>query len=321
MTDFELFLAIGVPILALLLLVGIVFVLALRYVFRRVFYSPPDHKEDPYDLFENEKYAPRKEDMMPLIEELLAYPYEEVSIQSHDGLTLYARYYQVKEGADVDIMCHGYRGSAIRDFCGGARFARAMEHNILLIDQRAMGKSEGTAITFGILERYDVLGWANYIAERFGKECKIYLYGISMGAATVVMCRTLPLPENVVGIFADCPYDTPYNIIERVATGQGFPKNATMRFVCLAAKLLGKFNLKEYDCIRAMTEESRLPVYLVHGSGDTFVPSYMSEHIHNANPEYSHLLLVENADHGMSYMTSPEEYRDFVRAFVSEGEK
>lgn len=321
MTEIELLAWIGGGTLALLLLLGAGCYFALRYVYRRVFYSPPDHKEDPFDLFENEKYASRKGEMLPLIEELLSYPYEEVKITSRDGLTLYARYYQVREGAPVDIMCHGYRGSAIRDFCGGARFARAMAHNILLIDQRAMGKSEGNTITFGIEERYDVLGWVNYITERFGKETKIYLYGISMGAATVVMCRTLPLPENVVAIFADCPYDTPYNIIERVACSQGFPKNATMRFVCLAARLFGKFNLLETDCVRAMREEGRLPVYLVHGVADTFVPSYMSERIHQANTEKSHLLLIEGADHGMAFMTCPERYREFVRAFVSEGEK
>ena len=63
------------------------------------------------------------------------------------------------------------------------------------------------------------------------------------------------------------------------------------------------------------------PVYLVHGTGDTFVPSYMSERIHEANKEGSHLLLVEGADHGMSFMTCPERYKEFVGAFVHEGEK
>ena len=316
MTTPQILLLIGICVLSLVAVLGVAFALALRYVFRRVFYSPPDHKEDPYDLFENEKYAPRKAEMTPLIEELLSYPYEQVSIRSHDGLTLYARYYHICDGAPVDIMCHGYRGSAIRDFCGGARFSRNMGHNILLIDQRAMGKSEGTAITFGILERHDVLGWANYITERFGEQQKIYLYGISMGAATVVMCRALPLPKNVVGIFADCPYDTPYNIIEKVACSQGFPKGATMRFVCLAAKLLGKFDLLESDCIRAVQGESKIPLYLVHGTGDTFVPSYMSENIHNSNPDASRLLLIDGADHGMAYMTDPERYRAFVGELV-----
>ena len=321
MNELQIFLCIFIPILAVLFLIGVLMYFALRYVYRRVFYSPPDHVEDPFDLFEDEKYASAQEGMMPLIEELMAYPYEDVSIRSHDGLTLHARYYQVKEGSPVDIMCHGYRGSALRNFCGVARFSRAMEHNILLIDQRAMGKSEGITITFGILERYDVLGWANYVTDRFGKETKIYLYGISMGAATVVMCRALPLPENVVGIFADCPYDTPYHIIEKVATGQGFPKKATMRLICLAARLLGKFDLTESDCIRAMRSESKIPVYLVHGSGDTFIPSFMSENIHEANREDSHLLLIEGADHGMSFMTSPEKYKEYVGAFVREGEQ
>lgn len=305
--------ALGAAILVALLFFG-----ALYYIYRRTFYSVPG-EGDPFEVFEHSPYREHKDGMVAMMNELLAHPFEQVTITSHDGLTLSARYYHVADGAPVDIQCHGYRGAAVRDFCGGARLSRELGHNILLIDERASGKSEGRTTTFGIKERYDVLAWANYIAQRFGEDTKIYLYGISMGAATVVMTRTLPLPRGVVGIFADCPYDKPYNIIKKVAGGLGYPVGPTMKLMCLAAKIFGKFNLTEYDCIRAMQDESALPVYLVHGKADGFVPALMSESIYNANPASAKLLLIDGADHGMSFVTDPERYRAFVDAFVKEG--
>ena len=301
-----------------LALVTLLFFGALYYIYRRTFYCVPG-EGDPLEVFEHEPYLSHREGMMRMINELLAHPFEEVTIRSHDGITLYARYYHVADGAPVDIQCHGYRGSAIRDFCGGAHLSRELGHNILLIDERASGKSEGHTTTFGIKERYDVLAWANYVAERFGEDTKIYLYGISMGAATVVMCRTLPLPRGVVGIFADCPYDKPYNIIKKVVGTLGYPVEATMKLMCLAAKVFGKFDLEEYDCLRAMREESALPVYLVHGTADDFVPSSMSHNIYKENPEQAKLLLIEGADHGMSFVTDPPRYRAYVNEFLEGG--
>ena len=139
-----------------------------------------------------------------------------------------------------------------------------------------------------------------------------------MGAATVVMSRTLPLARGVVGIFADCPYDTPYNIIKKVVGTLGYPAGPTMRLMCLGAKIFGKFDLTEYDCIRAVKEESAIPVYLVHGKADDFVPAAMSENIYIENPEAVKLLLIDGADHGMSFITDPERYRAFVDAFLKE---
>ena len=72
-----------------------------------------------------------------------------------------------------------------------------MGHNLLLIDERAHGRSEGRTITFGIQERWDVESWARFAVERFGADVQIILYGVSMGAATVLMAAGLDLPENV----------------------------------------------------------------------------------------------------------------------------
>lgn len=80
------------------------------------------------------------------------------------------------------------------------------------MDQRAHGDSEGHTITFGVRERMDCLLWCRYAVEHFGTDCEIWLNGVSMGASTVLMASNLPLPPQVKGIIADCPYDSPRGI-------------------------------------------------------------------------------------------------------------
>lgn len=134
-----------------------------------------------------------------------------------------AQYYAGRPGAPVQIMMHGYKSGAERDFCGGAQIAVQGGYHVLLVDQRAHGKSEGRCLTFGIQERYDCRAWVNYAVGRFGADTKILLYGVSMGAATVLMAGGLNLPRNVVGIVADCGYSSPAAIIRKVIRDQHLP--------------------------------------------------------------------------------------------------
>ena len=60
-----------------------------------------------------------------------------------DGLKLGGRYYHVRYEAPFVIQIHGYRGTAVRDFCGGNKFARESGYNSIVIDQRVHGESEG----------------------------------------------------------------------------------------------------------------------------------------------------------------------------------
>lgn len=63
-----------------------------------------------------------------------------------------------------------------------------------MVDERAHGKSEGKVITFGIRERCDCKLWAEYAVKRYGENKDIFLAGVSMGAASVMMASNLGLP-------------------------------------------------------------------------------------------------------------------------------
>ena len=194
----------------------LIFFIICYVCYRMAFYVSPKENKDPHILLDGEQYLALKDETLALVDSALKIPYEDVYTSSHDGLRLHGRYYEVKKGAPVEIMIHGYRSIAMRDFCGALQFTLEAGHNVLVVDQRAHGESEVHCLAFGVLERYDCLAWANFVCEKFGADTKIVLVGVSMGAATVLMASDLDLPENVVGIISDSSYSSPKAIIRKV---------------------------------------------------------------------------------------------------------
>jgi fermentation-respiration switch protein FrsA (DUF1100 family) len=171
-------------------------------------------------------------------------------------------------------------------------------------------------ITFGIRERYDCLTWANYATQRFGSNTPIFLTGISMGAATVLMASDLPLPKNVVGIIADCPYSSPAAIIRKVCGEMGFPPTLAFPFVRLGAYLFG--GLRFGNCsAEDSVARSDLPILLIHGEADNFVPCEMSHKIHAACKGRHEIHTFQDAEHGLSYLQDTPRYEQTVYAFVN----
>ena len=298
-------------ILLAILLAG--FLYALHYGYKLAFqYTDP--LESPFDYKDNDQTRKCKPVFDAVIADFLEVPCEEVSITSHDGLKLTGRYYHVADNAPLEIQCHGYKGNAIRDFSGSWQIAKAAGHNVLLINQRCHGGSEGHTITFGILERRDVMGWIKYANDRFGN-VPILLSGVSMGAATVLMVSGMELPANVRGILADCPYDAPSNIIRKVlGQDMGMPVKVVYPLIRMGGMLYGKFNLNA-DSPTEAVKRANVPILLIHGDDDQFVPHFMSCNIHAAAPETVEFHTIPGAGHALNYVTSPENYTSIVNAF------
>ena len=286
----------------------------LYYGYKLAFYYK-DPLESPYDYKDDDQSRACKEVLDASIASFEAANFETVSITSDDGLKLSGRYYHIKDGAPLEIQCHGYKGNAIRDFSGNWKIANEAGRNILLIDERCHGSSEGHTITFGILERTDVLNWIKYANERFG-EIPILLSGVSMGAATVLMTSSMDLPANVKGIIADCPYDAPSNIIKKVlGTDMGMPVKFVYPLIRFGGMLYGKFNLDAASPVESV-KEANVPILLIHGDDDRFVPYEMSCNIHAANPEQIEFHTIHGAGHAFNYATTPEQYTAIVHAFT-----
>lgn len=308
---------VALVVLTLLLFLGAFFVV-LYAVYRVAFGSPSPGQNDIHRILKTDQYEEQREKMLYWIDELNRLPFEQVYITSYDGLQLAARYYHRKDGAPLDIAVHGYRGTALRDFCGGTPLSLKCGHNVLLVDQRAHSLSEGNTITFGIKERYDCLYWAHYAKERFGAETAVFLYGISMGATTVLMAAGLPqLPDTVKGVVADCPYSSPKAIIQKVCRDMHYPPRLTWPFVALAARLFGGFSPTADDAVRAV-KRAKVPILLLHGEEDRFVPCGMSEEIQKARADRVARVTFPRAGHGLCYPIDGVRYEQTVCDFVKQ---
>ena len=284
------------------------------WAYRTAFYSPAKDREKIPEI-KDPHFAPYKAIARDLFQKLRSKPCEFVTIRSRDGLILSGRYYRIADDAPLAICFHGYKSSWLTDFCGGADLAFRMGQNVLLIDERSHGRSQGRSITFGIKERQDLLCWVEYALERFGDDVQILLYGVSMGGATVIMASELELPENVKGIIADCPYSAPLDVILEVGRQTGNPAKLIKPFVILGARIYGGFDVTETSGSEAV-KNSKIPILIIHGEDDTFVSPQMSRIIQDANPDMVERHTFPGAYHAVSYMVDTPRYENLVREFV-----
>lgn len=298
------------------LIVVISFLLAgILFAYFRAFYSPRKGRGELKPI-PNPKYDPYRPEMRRIYKVLNERPCETVSIQSRDGLKLYGRYYHVKDGAPLDIGFHGYKSSAIVDFSGGSELSFELGHNLLLIDQRAHGKSQGYSICFGLKERFDLLDWVDFAIDRFGNDVSIFLYGVSMGGATVLMASDMELPSNVKAIIADCPYANAMDVILHVGKDIPVPSWLIKPFADMAARFICGFDIHETDAVQAV-KNTNLPILIIHGDDDTLVPCSMSAAVAYANPAMVTRYTISGAEHGISYLVDRVSYKKYVTEFLA----
>lgn len=302
------------PVLIALLVILLITFIASLISYKMAFYSPKKRVSNVYDIPVDEGAESANAFIKQMITDMQARPFEEITIKSHDNLTLYGRYYHFKDNAPILLQFHGYRGSAERDMCGGNKVAFERGYNCLVVDHRAHGKSEGTTITFGIKERFDVVSWCNYINNRFGENSLITISGVSMGGATVLMASDLDLPSNVIGIWADCPYSSPKDIILKVVKDMRLPARLLWPFIYLGARIFGGFNISATSAKKAL-KNATVPTFIIHGESDKLVPVEMSMELAKINPNLITVKTVKNAGHGLSFIVDTENYLNLEDEF------
>lgn len=290
--------------------------LIISYVcFYKTFLKREPKNQEEYPIPKSEEYAPFRELMIKWMDDYKTIPHKDVEIRSFDGLTLRGKYYELTPDAPLEILFHGYRGDSYRDLSGGISRCFEMGHSALIVDHRAAGRSEGRVISFSANESRDCAAWVDFAINNINKDAKIILTGISMGAATVMVASAMDLPENVVGVLADCGFSSCKNIVKKVVRDMGHPADIIYPFVRLGGMLFGRFDSKKASPVDAL-RSCKLPVIFIHGDTDTFVPFQMSVDNYNAcASEYKRLITIEGAGHGLCYPVNMQKYKDEVEAF------
>ena len=158
--------------------------------------------------------------------------------------------------------------------------------------------------------------WIDFHNENFG-DFPIVLSGLSMGASTMLYLADKNLPDNVRGIIADCGFTSPKEILASVFRNViHLPAAPTLLAAELFARIFGGFSFTQEDT-RISLRKSKIPVLMVHGVDDDFVPCEMTKQGYAACIGPKELLLVDGAEHGVSFLVAREEYTKMVCEFLT----
>ncbi len=242
------------------------------------------------------------------------HPKQELSIRN-DDLILYADRYIHPHPRGRILLFHGYRSIAETDFACVMNSYYSAGFELILVDQRAHGKSGGNWIGFGVLERRDCLAWIQYLNQEFGR-IPTYLCGISMGASTVLMATGQSLPTNIRGVVADCGFTSPKDIISYIMKKKlHLPSRLLLPILSCFSKLFAGYFFGEYSVAAAM-KSNTLPILFIHGKADRFVPSDMTIQNYRACQTEKKLILVEGAGHGTAFLQDRENVEKEILNFL-----
>ena len=242
---------------------------------------------------------------------------KDIWIESEDGLKLHAYWVANPEAVGTILLAHGYKSTPLVDF--GPAFAGyyAKGLNLLIPTQRSHGKSEGKYITFGVKESGDMLRWLSYHNETYG-QIPMVLSGLSMGASTVMYMLDEQLPENVKCVIVDCGFTSPRRIIGEVFRAVTHMPDRLFLWPCeWFARVFGGFSLSGKDSRKTLAK-NKLPIMMAHGKDDGFVPCYMTEQGYETCTGDKRLLLVDGADHGVSFLVEPEKYSQMIDGLLQQ---
>lgn len=245
--------------------------------------------------------------------------FQDLQITSYDGLELYAYYRPAvkKETKFMVVLIHGWRDTPSSMAAFAQMYLQKTDCHILIPHMRAHGMSQGKYIGYGLSDSQDILMWTSYMEAHLAGPLSVLYHGWSMGAATVLIAGgSGHLPASVVGLIADSPYDNfenqlRHNIRSRYRFAPGILFRGISRY---AQKGIG-YSLHKISPI-ARAGRIKVPVLLIHGTSDTFVPPYMSEKIYEKIKSPKRILLVQDAEHVMSYDVAPSTYSSEVDQFL-----
>ncbi|MEK4648108.1 alpha/beta fold hydrolase [Exiguobacterium sp. FSL W8-0210] len=243
-------------------------------------------------------------------------PLERIEIEAKDGLTLRGHFLPSPVPSDrIVILVHGYGGVGT-DLAGFAYLYHQAGFHVMMPDNRGHGMSDGHYIGFGWHDREDCLSWSNYLIDRIGQDAKLFLHGVSMGGATVLMTSGEQLPPQIKGIISDCAYTSVNAVLAyQMKRMYRLPHFPFLGMTSVLTKLKAGYTFREASALKQV-KKAQVPILFIHGGADTFVPTDMVYELYEACPTEKELVVIPNAAHAMAYFEDPALYDDVVKKFV-----
>lgn len=234
-------------------------------------------------------------------------------ISSEDSLKLRGQYLDHEYSHRWIILVHGYKSSNENMMSYGSEYYDN-GYNVVLPDNRAHGKSDGTYIGMGWLDKDDIGCWVNWVIEK-DPQAQIILHGVSMGGATVMMASGDRLPQ-VVGYIEDCGYTSVWDIFASELDKRfSLPTFLVLDISNFIAKIKAGYDFKEASSVDQI-QKANQPMLFIHGAKDDFVPLEMVYEVYDAYPTTKELYIVDEAGHAQSKDYDVKAYWNQVFDFI-----
>ena len=189
-------------------------------------------------------------------------------------------------------------------------------YNVLLIDPRCFGLSEGKYVSAGIKEKLDLLAWSVFAHETLHQE-RILFHGVCIGGATSLMALNEPsCPDYILGAIAEGPFSDFQKMFRCHTVHDGHPSFPVVNMLPFFFQRYAKVNIKK-DCPRNKVSQIRKPVLILQGKEDVFSPWQDTEELYEkCSSEDKHIIYFEHGPHSHLRQFNREAYDRDVSMFA-----
>ena len=244
---------------------------------------------------------------------------EDVYITTSNNGNFKLHAYEITNVQDSDIWAitiHGYSGQG-KDMTYYAQQFYNRGYNVLVVDLRGHGKSQGDYIGMGWHDRLDIIDWANFLISQ-NRNCKIILHGVSMGGATVMMATGENLPDNIKVAVEDCGYTSIWDEFKmQLKELYNLPTFPVLNAASSVTKIKAGYKVQDGSALEQV-KKSKTPTLFIHGELDSFVPFEMLDKVYEAANCKKEKLIIEGAAHAESSSVNPDLYWKTIDRFIEQ---
>ena len=189
--------------------------------------------------------------------------------------------------------------------------------NILLIDCRAHGLSEGKYNYCGTREYADLLCWIRFAHDTLGNR-NVILHGICVGGAAVVLAASRPeFPSYVSHIVLEGLFATFFESFKLHMKAEGKPTFPVLYEIFLVARLESGLKVWESAPIRCI-DRVKTPLLFLHGTRDTFSLPKRAEELYAKCTAPKKLVWMDKGSHSHLRINNTEVYDGAIRDFLTQ---
>ncbi len=237
--------------------------------------------------------------------------YEEVSLTTADGLKI-AGWHVFGKRPQAIILVHGVDANRMAVLPEAAVLAEAGFH-LLLIDLRGHGRSEGSQVTYGYREAWDVQAGLDYLLAQPDVE-QVGALGTSLGGA--VVARAAAIDPRLEAVVIESSYSSLPDAVETAFDNRSiFPKRPFAPLLITLAERRVGLEISQIDSARDLATIHPRPVLIIHGSQDNLFPPHHAQKMYGAAQEPKELWLIEGLGHESPVKDREAEFKARVVSF------